>query len=302
MSDKPADVFDGVRQNTEYGAWELDPKPEATELNAFYLSKYYELIKKGGRAPILRRLMQGGDEAARERAWLSHTQFGDLEAVFRDHAPGRSVLDIGCGTGEFIEFLNGKGYSAHGLEISELAAEMAQKRGMNVTSLDFESFAAQARAEGDRYDVATLLNVLEHVPDAYAQIDAIKPLLNPNGLIAIVVPNDFNDLQLAAAEVHGLSPWWIARPDHINYFSHESLSRLLDQSGFDVVATTTSFPMEFFLLMGMVYPGDGALGAKCHAMRQAFEFALPTEQRRRFYQALTEMGWGRDCTIVGKLR
>ncbi|HMW42440.1 MAG TPA: hypothetical protein PKC88_08695, partial [Plasticicumulans sp.] len=54
----------------ELGFRRLDPLPAADELAAFYESRYYDLIRRGGRAPEIGRLLAGGETAARERDWL----------------------------------------------------------------------------------------------------------------------------------------------------------------------------------------------------------------------------------------
>ena len=58
----------------------------------------------------------------------------------------------------------------------------------------------------------------------------IRRLLAPGGLLYIRVPNDFNPLQLAAQQKLGADPWWIAVPDHVNYFDVDSLCRALPDS------------------------------------------------------------------------
>ena len=303
MNEQIQKNYPGIRRNPDYDAWELNPKPSEEEIGEFYLSKYYELLKAGGRASSLRRRLEGGAEAERERAWLDNGLHADVEAFLAAHAPGRRVLDIGCGCGDFIAFLDRKGYQTQGLEPSELAAEVAQARRVNVLCADFEAFLADhAQGEDPGYDAVVMLHVLEHVPNAREQLERAATMLVPGGVVAIAVPNDFNPLQDAAVKTHDLPSWWIARPDHISYFSHKSLASLLDLCGFDVLDATTTFPMELFLLMGKIYVDNPQVGGECHAMRQAFEFSLPTDVRRRFYRLLTEIGWGRDCVMVGRLR
>ena len=50
-----------------------------------------------------------------------------------------------------------------------------------------------------------------------------KELLSPGGIICIQVPNDFNQLQLLALKKVTKKEWWVAIPDHINYFDFQSL-------------------------------------------------------------------------------
>jgi hypothetical protein len=76
-------------------------------------------------------------------------------------------------------------------------------------------------------------------------------------------------------------------------------------TGFQVVATSASFPMEFFLLMGQNYVGDEALGKRCHQQRMQFEKNLSatpagTEFLKRFYEFLAGQGVGRTLIMLGQ--
>ncbi len=55
-----------VIKDEQYGYYRLDPLPDDDELDVFYRSEYYDLITRGGRAPELKRLMFGCEEAQKE--------------------------------------------------------------------------------------------------------------------------------------------------------------------------------------------------------------------------------------------
>lgn len=292
-----------VIEDPEYGYRRLDPLPDDQELARFYQSHYYHLIRKGGRAHELKHLMAGGEEAAREVAWLKKTVYADIAHALQAYAPGKRVLDVGCGTGEALAFLQGEGFTALGIEPSSEASTVAAGRGIDVQNMTLEEYVEHCKTErAAPVDAVLLLCVLEHVPDPAATIEAARALLAPGGLVGIRVPNDFNEIQRIARDQLGKSPWWIAVPDHINYFTFESLEAFLDALGFDVVYRQGDFPMEAFLLMGDDYVGNEAVGSACHQKRVRFEMAIPTELRRRMYQALASTGVSRDCLMFGRLR
>src|SRR3954453_20873265 len=122
----------------EYGYRHLDPLPSESEFERFYQSQYYDLLRQGGRAPELRRLLAGGEEAERERAWLRETLYVDITAELAAHGAGTHVLDIGCGQGELLQCLVEQGYEAEGIEPSADAAEVARERGLNVRTATLE--------------------------------------------------------------------------------------------------------------------------------------------------------------------
>jgi hypothetical protein len=98
----------------------------------------------------------------------------------------------------------------------------------------------------------------------------------------------------------GVRQWWVACPDHINYFDLASLSRLLEHHGLRVFQAQATFPMELFLLFGSNYVADPELGSRCHAQRKSFELAISPELRRRLYRSFAELGIGRDCVVFAK--
>lgn len=295
------DAMHRIIEDPNFGYRRLDPLPSDSTLAEFYESKYYDLIRKGGRAPSERRHLVGGTEGRSELEWLRATLFDDLATILAAHAAGKRVLDVGCGTGELLGYLAERGFMAEGTDPSEEAAKEARARGRTVTTSRLETFAAESDRAG-AYDAVTFLNVMEHVPSPAAILQAARKILAPRGIVAIRVPNDFNDLQLATQEQLALRPYWVAVPDHVNYFSVRSLAGLLDRVGFDVIYTQTDFPMELFLLMGEDYVSDPGLGAACHKKRVTLELALPPAVRRRLYAALAAADLGRNTLVFARRR
>ena len=120
------------------------------------------------------------------------------------------------------------------------------------------------------------------------------------------VPNEFNVLQVTADRAHSLKQWWVVPPQHINYFSRESLQALFAGCGYDVIDTMATFPLEMFLLMDVVYVGDPKLGKQIHRKRVAFERHLDeadlADFRRSLYRNFAEIGIGREIIVLAKAR
>lgn len=280
-----------------YGYRRLEPMPSDAEFERFYESQYYDLVRKGGRAPELRRLLAGGEEATREREWLRETLYADITAVLAENDSGKNVLDVGCGQGELLQWLAEHGFEPHGIEPSDDAAALARERGLDARTATLEEHL-EDRDRSPAYDAVLLLNVLEHVPDAAEMLRGIRRLLGPRGLLYIRVPNDFNPLQLSAQAKLGVEPWWIATPDHVNYFDVDSLSELCRRLGLEPVDVQADFPMELFLLMGLNYLGDPEVGATCHAYRVEAELSMDPQARRTLYRSLAAGGVGRNSRLL----
>jgi SAM-dependent methyltransferase len=291
-----------VVEDRAFGFRRLDPMPTSDELSRFYESQYADLIRSGGRAPELRRMLTGGEEGAAERRWLADTLYADIlagvEANVLPSTP-RQALDIGAGTGDFVAYLAAAGWRAVGLEPSAEMAQLAAEAGHNVRPETMEEHFASADAS-EGIGLMTLLNVLEHVPDAVGFTRQAAAHLVVGGLLVIRVPNDFSPLQLAAQRMLGRDPWWVAPPDHVNYFTYASLDRLLAGLGLETVYRQGDFPMELFLLMGENYLDDPQVGQRCHERRRAFELAVPPGERQAWGRALAEAGFGRNCLVIGR--
>ena len=287
-----------VVEDATFGFRRLDPIPPDAELGEFYESRYYDLVRKGNRAPELRRLMQGGDSASQELRWLKEGLYTDILDILENLSPGRRLLEVGCGTGDFLSFAAEHGFSGVGTEPAHEAAQRGASRGLTVYTLTLDEFANQSPPGG--FDVVVLLNVLEHVPNAVRTLQQCGQMLADGGILCVRVPNDFSEIQSAARQKLARDPWWIAVPDHINYFNFASLRTVLHRVGFETVYSQGDFPMEMFLLMGESYVADPAVGSRCHARRVQFDLALPPELRRKIYSALGSVGVGRDCLVFGK--
>ncbi len=287
-----------ITEDSTYGFRRLDPVPPEAEVSEFYESYYYDLLRKGNRAPEIGRLMEGGEVAAKELQWLRGALYTDIVTVLDGVAPGRRLLEVGCGTGDFIAFSQEHGFNSVGTEPSPEAAQRAASQGLIVHNLTLEKFVAQSGAAN--FDVVVMINVLEHVPDPVRTLQECQQVLVPGGILCVRVPNDFTEMQTAAKKKIGGDPWWIAVPDHINYFNFASLRQTLNRVGFDTVYAQGDFPMEMFLLMGENYIGNPDVGSRCHARRVQFDLGLQPELRRKIYSALGNAGVGRDCLVFGK--
>jgi hypothetical protein len=131
-----------------------------------------------------------------------------------------------------------------------------------------------------------------------------RDLVRPEGLICLIVPNDYNPLQKILREEMGFSPWWLAPPHHINYFSFDSLTRIVVRAGFEVIHKTATFPMELFLLMGDNYVGNDEMGRAMHARRKRLELVLDkgrySDIKELMYQAMADREVGREAVVYAR--
>jgi len=149
----------------------------------------------------------------------------------------KSILDIGCGTGDFLEVCKKTGWDIKGIEPNDKARNLALKK---LKDKDFLVNNINCLLESNHrsYDVITMWHVLEHIPDLEEQIVYLKKLLKKNGTLIIAVPN----YKSHDAEHYG--KYWAAYdvPRHLWHFSRKSLSLIFTEFGFKIVKT---LPMIF---------------------------------------------------------
>jgi len=126
-----------------------------------------------------------------------------------------SLLDVGAGTGDFLNTAKDKGWDIQGVEPNQNARELARSKNVLLKeSLDEFS--------GQQFDVITLWHVLEHLPNLKDTIQQIENLLTPGGTLIIAVPN-YNSF-----DAKHYKSFWAALdvPRHLWHFSRNSMSKL----------------------------------------------------------------------------
>ncbi len=268
------------------------PIPTPEELDKLYKDKFYSTEKP--------RYFKDVEE---DLEWWELTYHYYYE-LFEKYCPkgNRRLLEIGSGPGYFLKCGKEHGWDVLGFEPSRQAYEYSQKFGVKVIN-DF--FSERNADKYGKFDVVYMNTVIEHLPDPISLIKIAKSVLNPKGVICIISPNDYNPLQNILREKLGYEPWWVAPPQHINYFDFESIKKLLERLGFEVVESTGTFPMEFFLLSGDNYVGNDKLGRKCHLKRKTFEgnmYKYGSKQLNLIYKFLAKQGIGREFVVIGTVK
>jgi 2-polyprenyl-3-methyl-5-hydroxy-6-metoxy-1,4-benzoquinol methylase len=133
-------------------------------------------------------------------------------------------LDIGAGTGAFVQYMNEHGWNSDGIEPDNQARACALTyHGTKLLPAgSFESFSPES------FDAITLWHVLEHVHDLYPYMHQIKKILKPGGVLFIAVPN------YTSYDAVKYGAFWAAYdvPRHLYHFSPASMQWLLKSAGF----------------------------------------------------------------------
>ena len=139
-------------------------------------------------------------------------------------APGAKVLDIGTAGGAFLEAATQFGYDSHGMEPSRYLVDRGKERGLQIEQGTIEQHGFEAAS----FDMVSLWDVIEHLPEPGAALVEISKLLKPNGILLINYP----DIGTWQAKLAGRRFWWIISV-HLHHFTRRSIGDLCRRTGFE---------------------------------------------------------------------
>ncbi len=175
---------------------------------------------------IVRRYTLG-----RKREFIQH-KTGKLTGV---------LLDVGCGTGAFLNEMKKVGWTVIGLEPDEKARQKATELyGIKPQTPD-QLFNLAAGF----YDAITLWHVLEHVHDLQGYLAQLRQLLAPGGKLFIAVPN------YTSRDASHYGEYWAAYdvPRHLYHFSPASMHKLAEKNGFKIIAKRPMWADPFYIAL-----------------------------------------------------
>lgn len=146
-----------------------------------------------------------------------------LQVSYRE---GGKILDVGCGNGYFLKWMQKQGWQVYGVEISKAASQVAQRHGLEV----YNGELPKAKYPSDYFDVVTMNQVLEHVYSPSEYVQEAKRILKPNGILIICVPN------IQSFEERIFQEHWYALdvPRHLYFFDIAKLKGLLERNNFEI--------------------------------------------------------------------
>ena len=248
-------------------AW-LDPRPTTADIGKAYATYYTHASQQAGAifqsvVPSAKQLERARDRVAgwfraaaegvrakrlgyaAPRASVGVMLLGRLSErvpVVRDSAvlsvaglppgAGRRLLDVGCGSGEFLLRMRERGWDVLGVEPDPVAAAAARRGGLDVR----DGMLDDAAFPDESFDAIVLSHVIEHVHDPIALLRECGRVLRPGGTLVLMTPNlESVGHRRFGADWRGLEP-----PRHLHVFSVESLESCVRRVGLAVANVSTS--------------------------------------------------------------
>ncbi len=188
--------------------------PAAVDFAALYDESYYTGGQNGAFADYVGQAA-GRRAAARRRLW-----------TLRRIKPRGRLLDVGCAAGFFLAEA-ARHFDVQGVEPSTYAATFArEKLGLKV----FNGTLHDAALAAASFDLITLWDVIEHVPDPAALLVEIQRLLAPGGRVVLTT----GDIGSAYAQARGAAWHLLTPPWHLYFFSRATLMTLATRAGLGV--------------------------------------------------------------------
>jgi SAM-dependent methyltransferase len=199
--------------NKEYDILKTHPTPSSTVLPKYYESEDY-ISHTDGKRTLFEKIYHLVKRNAIK---------GKVSLITKQQQNKGHLLDIGCGTGDFLVEAKNQGWTILGFEPNYDAKALANQKGVLFTD---DIFALPENT----FDVVTMWHVLEHVPNLTEYIANLKRIVKSDGTIIIALPN------FKSYDAKHYNRFWAAYdvPRHLWHFSKTSIKRLFSDVGMEL--------------------------------------------------------------------
>ena len=210
--------------NNEFGFLETHPQPSSDKLLEYYKSDDYI-----SHTDSKRNLLENTYHVVRNISLKRKLKLINSFA-FED----KNLLDVGCGTGDFLQIAQQVNWTVTGIEPNEEARKIANSK----TNNSVFNVKQLLEFEKQSFDVITLWHVLEHLPNLDEHVSILKSLLKEKGTLIIAVPN------YKSYDAKYYKNFWAAfdAPRHLWHFNQESVAKLFANENMEVMEI---LPMKF---------------------------------------------------------
>ena len=193
-------------------------------------------------------------------------------AIERFKTARGSILDVGCGSGFFLEFMRRRGWDVGGVESAEEHVAYARDR-LGLKSVAHTTWPAEKRLDL-RADAVSMFHVIEHLPDPIGALSRAKEVLAEDGVLIVETPN----VESWPMRLFGRYCTQFDAPRHFCLFSRATLKQCAQRAGFEVVETTTFSPTTMEYTESLRYLVQ-AVGLKRYRAEAAAEEPAPFAER-----------------------
>ena len=158
-----------------------------------------------------------------EKWYRDISDYCDLNSIHNNRR--KFALDIGCAAGYFLDVLKEHQWQTEGIELDRRMSELLIDKGYDISTEPLEYFKSSRQ-----YDLITMFDVIEHLPELQKDFAKISKLLANQGILALSTPN-IDSFQHRIFR----NRWFQFKPvEHLHYFSPKTLTKLAKDHGLSV--------------------------------------------------------------------
>lgn len=216
-----------------------------------------------------------------------------------------SLVEVGSGEGFFVAEACARGLECVGIDFDTSKLHQKNIKWQKHFTQSADPIQT-ALSLSKRTSCLVLRHVIEHVHDPEYLIAQCAAGLTVGGRIVLEAPHDFKPLQVHLKEKNLINrEYWLTFPDHLSYFSPESLAGLLKAYGFEVRETYSDFPIELMLFgESFNYQRRPEIGKPAHLLRCVVTNYLydnsSFDDILSLYRSYSQCKIGRSFTIIGE--
>lgn len=211
-------------ENSKYGFLETTPQPSLEKLPSYYESEDY-ISHTDSKRNLFEKIYHLVRSISLKKKLGLINSFPLLQAQDKN-TKNKNLLDVGCGTGDFLQTALKYNWNVSGIEPNAQARSIANSKTNNSV---FET-EHLLEFKANSFDVITLWHVLEHLPNLEDHISIFQKILKPEGRLIIAVPN------YKSFDAKHYKSFWAAYdvPRHLWHFNQESISNLMESFNFKI--------------------------------------------------------------------
>ncbi|MDD2725319.1 MAG: class I SAM-dependent methyltransferase [Methylovulum sp.] len=207
-----------VVQCRDCGLLRTNPRPTPDTIGFYYPDNYGPYLTTQVKQNHQPKKIKKGI-----KKWLSDHFNANSKTIIPDTKPGQ-LLEIGCGSGDFLMEMQQQGWEVQGLEPSDTATHRARLQGLEVTCGTLET----TELPQNHFDMVVAWMVIEHLHHPLAGLEKICLALKPGGVLVLSVP-DMGGLDFRLFKQHYYA---LHLPNHLYHFTRFSIKRLILDAGF----------------------------------------------------------------------
>ncbi|TAE24336.1 MAG: class I SAM-dependent methyltransferase [Cytophagales bacterium] len=214
-----------------------NPRPDESTLGDYYKSEQY-VSHNDNSGGIINEIYK----------WVRRYTLGQKLRLINSVGSKRGrLLDVGCGTGLFLDVIKRGGWAIEGVEPDSFARSTAEER------LGQQIHETVGQLHKQQFDIITMWHVLEHVPNPHKTIRELRDRLNDNGILLLALPNS------ESYDAKHYGPHWAAYdvPRHLSHFTPASITRLATEANFKSVTVKPMYFDSFYISMLSTKYRDG---------------------------------------------